>query len=236
MKVINALRDTKSLKAQRVHPLTLLVAQKTYINGQGVRGSLSWRPDQKVAQALDEAFYASFDNVEPTGKAYLLGIDVSGSMDHGVCAGCDVLTPRDAAAAMAMLTARTEDRSYTVAFSDTIKVLDISPADSLPAVIRKTRGLRFGRTRCAAAIEFATEQELGVDVFCLYTDNETNYGPHPVSALNDYRRNFNKDAKFAAFGFAQTSFSLADPNDCGMMDFVGFDTAAPTLLADFARN
>lgn len=236
MKVVNALRDTASLKTQRVHPLTLLVAQKTYSNGRGVRGSLNWRPDQKVVQALDEAFYAAFDYVEPTGKSFLLGIDVSGSMNHGVCAGCDVLTPREAAAAMAMLTARTEDRSYMLAFSHTIQMLDINPSDSLAAVIRKMSGLRFGATRCAAAIEYAIDQELDVDVFCLYTDNETNTGPHPVNALNAYRRKFNKAAKFAAFGFAQTSFSLADPADCGMMDFVGFDTAAPTLLSDFARN
>ena len=30
-------------------------------------------------------------------------------------------------------------------------------------------------------------------------------------------------------------FSLADPNDRGMSDVVGFDTTVPALIADFVR-
>jgi 60 kDa SS-A/Ro ribonucleoprotein len=28
-------------------------------------------------------------------------------------------------------------------------------------------------------------------------------------------------------------FSIADPNDAGMLDVVGFDSATPQLMADF---
>ena len=31
-------------------------------------------------------------------------------------------------------------------------------------------------------------------------------------------------------------FSIADPADAGMMDVVGFDSAAPALIADFAKT
>ena len=31
-------------------------------------------------------------------------------------------------------------------------------------------------------------------------------------------------------------FSIADPRDRGMLDVVGFDTAAPKVMADFARQ
>ena len=31
-------------------------------------------------------------------------------------------------------------------------------------------------------------------------------------------------------------FSIADPNDPGMLDVVGFDTATPQLVSDFARG
>jgi 60 kDa SS-A/Ro ribonucleoprotein len=31
-------------------------------------------------------------------------------------------------------------------------------------------------------------------------------------------------------------FTIADPNDGGMMDVVGFDTSAPTVMADFSRG
>jgi len=31
-------------------------------------------------------------------------------------------------------------------------------------------------------------------------------------------------------------FTIADPSDAGMLDVVGFDAAAPALIADFARG
>jgi 60 kDa SS-A/Ro ribonucleoprotein len=31
-------------------------------------------------------------------------------------------------------------------------------------------------------------------------------------------------------------FSIADPNDAGMLDVVGFDAAAPAVIADFIRD
>jgi 60 kDa SS-A/Ro ribonucleoprotein len=33
-----------------------------------------------------------------------------------------------------------------------------------------------------------------------------------------------------------TGFSIADPSDPGMLDVVGFDAAAPQVMADFARG
>jgi 60 kDa SS-A/Ro ribonucleoprotein len=37
-------------------------------------------------------------------------------------------------------------------------------------------------------------------------------------------------------GMASNGFSIADPKDAGMLDVVGFDTAAPQVLADFAAG
>jgi 60 kDa SS-A/Ro ribonucleoprotein len=31
-------------------------------------------------------------------------------------------------------------------------------------------------------------------------------------------------------------FSIADPNDAGMLDIVGFDTSTPGLMAEFVRG
>ena len=31
-------------------------------------------------------------------------------------------------------------------------------------------------------------------------------------------------------------FTLADPNDRGMLDVVGFDTTVPAVIADFVRS
>jgi 60 kDa SS-A/Ro ribonucleoprotein len=76
-----------------------------------------------------------------------------------------------------------------------------------------------------------------VDAFCVYTDNETWAGRiQPVQALRDYRSKFNKkDAKLIVCGTTTTKFTIADPSDPGMLDIVGFDSAAPQLITDFVR-
>jgi 60 kDa SS-A/Ro ribonucleoprotein len=103
--VVNALRDTEALKAQRVHPVAILLASRVYQNGRGIQGSLSWSPVQPIVGALDDAFYLAFDHVEPTNKRFLLGVDCSGSMEGWAsnCIGNPLIKARIAAAVMAML-------------------------------------------------------------------------------------------------------------------------------------
>ena len=64
----------------------------------------------------DGAAYTAFENVEPTGKRFLLALDVSGSMTHGSVAGVPGLTPRYASAALALVTAATETGTRRVGF------------------------------------------------------------------------------------------------------------------------
>jgi 60 kDa SS-A/Ro ribonucleoprotein len=40
----------------------------------------------------------------------------------------------------------------------------------------------------------------------------------------------------AATELVSNGFSIADPDDAGMLDVVGFDTAAPAAIADFIRG
>ena len=37
-------------------------------------------------------------------------------------------------------------------------------------------------------------------------------------------------------GMVSNGFSIADPEDGGMMDVVGFDTSVPQVIADFIRG
>ena len=43
-------------------------------------------------------------------------------------------------------------------------------------------------------------------------------------------------AKLIVVGMTATKFTIADPSDPGMLDVVGFDAAAPRVMADFARG
>ncbi len=224
----------------------------TYQAGRGERGKHTWTPVPAIVDALDRAFYASFGNVESTGKRWLLALDVSGSMDSGSIAGVPGLTPRIATAALALVTAAVEPLHQFVAFTANgmcarssmhagypsgITPLTISPRQRLDDVASAMRQLPMGGTDCALPMLYATEKRIAVDMFVILTDCETWHGSiHPCQALQQYRKAMNIPAKMAVVGMTSTGFTIADPGDGGMLDVVGFDTAAPQLMADFARD
>ena len=70
----------------------------------------------------------------------------------------------------------------------------------------------------------------------VFTDSETWAGAHPVPALRQYRERTGLAAKLVVMGLVSDGFSIAEPNDAGMLDVVGFDTAAPAVIADFFRQ
>lgn len=232
--VAERLTNREALKKARVHPIAVLAALKTYASGHGVRGQNTWKPVGKLVDALDAAFYASFGSVEATGKRWVLALDVSGSMGCGSVAGVPGLSPRDASAAMALITAATESDYRMVAFQDKLTELSITPRQRLDDVVRRISGMPFGSTDCAQPMLWAKQNKVKTDVFVVYTDSETWFGKiHPVQALRDYRESMGIAAKLIVVGMVSNGFTIADPSDAGMLDVVGFDTAAPQLMSDF---
>jgi len=233
--VCDTLTNAERLKGARVHPLSILIAADTYGQGHGVKGGLTWQPVGQVTDALEDAFYAAFDAVEPTGKRHLLALDVSGSMDWEYLANTH-LSARKAAAWMSMVTNRIEPQTHVVAFSDTLLPVDISKRKGLSDVIKTIADIPMGGTDCALPMIYALQNRLEVDVFVVYTDNETWAGRiHPSQALVQYRQATGIDAKLIVVGMTATGFTIADPNDAGMLDVVGFDASCPAVMADFAR-
>ena len=97
--------------------------------------------------------------------------------------------------------------------------------------------LPFGGTDCALPMLYAQARKREVDTFVIYTDSETWAGDiHPAQALREYRRVSGIEARLVVVGMVSNGFSIADPNDPGMLDVVGFDTATPQLISDFARG
>jgi 60 kDa SS-A/Ro ribonucleoprotein len=234
--IVHKLSDETVLKRARIHPLAMLIAEKVYAQGRGDKGSLTWKPVSQIIDALDAAFYATFQNVEPSGKPVMLALDVSGSMGGGSVAG-SCLTPREASAAMALVTAATEREYHIMGFSSRFMPLNISPRMRLDDVVKRISNLPFEGTDCALPMLWARENGVNVSAFITYTDSETWAGKiHPTQALRQYRSEFVGDAKAVVVGMTSNGFTLADPNDRGMLDVVGFDTTAPAVIADFVRS
>jgi len=228
----------------RVHPFSLLLAQTTYAAGRGVRGRLTWTPDQHIVDALEDAFYNAFEYVEPAGKNFMLGIDVSGSMGWrgfeymGSIAGTHIKAYQ-AAAVMAMAQIRTEPWCFPIAFSGRGKMtpLSLSKNQRLDSVLAEMRKIPVGPTDCALPMLYAADAKLSIDTFVIYTDNETWSGDvHPARALEDYRQRMGRDAKLVACGMTATNYSVADPKDPWMLDVVGFDASCPAIISKFAKG
>ncbi|GAA3802527.1 TROVE domain-containing protein [Nocardioides panacisoli] len=241
--VVVQLTDPARLRSARVHPVNVLVAQRTYASGRSARGDARWEPTRKVVDALDAAFYAAFGAVERSGKRTLLAVDVSGSMTQSI-SGLPI-TAREASAALALVQLATEPSATAVGFTTragsrswregVLAPLRISPRQRLDDALRVVDAMPYGGTDCALPMVHATEKQLEVDTFVVYTDNETWAGAvHPHQALAEYRRRSGIDAKLIVVGMTATEFSIADPSDPGMLDVVGFDASVPSLITEFA--
>ncbi len=180
----------------------------------------------------------------------MLALDVSGSMDRGQCGGMTGITPRVGSAAMALITANVEPRHMFTVFSNAgndfishgfggqgISKFNVSPRQRLDDVISRTDALPFFGTDCALPMIYASKNLLEIDTFVIYTDSETWHGDiHPVQALQEYRNKFGIPAKLVVVGMVSNDFSIADPNDAGMLDVVGFDTSTPNLITEFSKG
>jgi 60 kDa SS-A/Ro ribonucleoprotein len=231
-KIEDNLGNVELLQKARVHPIAILFALKTYAGGEGFRGNLSWKPVQRVVDALDSAFYLAFKAVEPTGKRYMIAVDVSGSMTWTL--SNSNLTCCEAAGAMALVTAATEKHYAIYGFSHIFKELKITPRMRLDTVVKHMRDNNFGSTDCALPMIHAQKMNAKFDVFLVITDNETWHGHvHPFQALKNYRKAVNPDAKLVVMGMTATNFSIADPQDAGMLDVCGMDANVPRILRSF---
>lgn len=235
-KVMDTLADKDLIKKSRLHPIQILAALLTYQSGQGLRGKGTWRPVQQVVDALNDAFYLAFDNVEPIGKKVLLAIDCSGSMSGQSVAGIPNMNTAYGAAAMALVTARTEKQHAIVIFNDEIRNFSISPRQRLDDVYTALQHRIGGGTDCSAPIRWATDQKVDCDAIMVYSDQETWAGNiHAHQALRIHREKTKINTKIGWVAMAGNHVTLKDPGDPLAMDFIGFDPSIPKVIADFLK-
>ncbi len=133
-----------------------------------------------------------------------------------------------------MITVNTEQEVIIRGFQTSMVPLPIKPGMSLEAATRAISNLPFGGTDCAQPMLDALQHNLAVDAFIVYTDSETWAGKiHPVQALREYRQKTGIPAKLIVVGMTSNGFTIADPEDAGMLDVVGFSTNTPSAITDF---
>lgn len=233
-KVLSMLADPDHLRKSRMHPLAVYLAKITYSSGRGA--SHTWTPNRRVNEALEDAFYLCYGNVEASNADILIGIDVSGSMRSKIVSGTtERIYAAEAAAAQALVIANVEKYADSVVFNDTAWPFEIDKRTSI-SQLRASLPIG-GNTDCGAPIKWALANNKKYDMFVILTDSETWYnGSHPYADLVEYRRHINPQAKMATVAMAANGFSLNSPEDANSIDLIGFDANTPTILSNFALN
>jgi 60 kDa SS-A/Ro ribonucleoprotein len=241
---IQHLTNHDKIKYSRIHPLTIINALMVYQAGHGVRGSLSWDTNPNIIDALEYAFYQSFEYVKPTNKRIMLALDVSASMTMAKIAGT-VLNCREASGVLAMTTMKTEQDAIIVGFTDTgvasmhkdgsaISPLPITKNSTLQSTIHSISHLPFRGTDCALPMLYCLQNNIDLDAIVIYTDNETWAGNiHPWQALDQYQNRVGHTVKLVVVGMVSNKFSIARPDYLNMLDVVGFSTNTPAAISEF---
>ena len=212
--------------------------------GRALKGALAWTVSSRVRDQLTTTFLRAFKNVTPTGKRYMVALDVSGSMS-AMCMGSPSISCREASAALALVLYETEPHVYLRGFSAAhvpgAGFYNFNPyarhGMTLEQFIKATDA-PFGATDCSLPMRRASEDNLNVDVFIVMTDSETYAGPiHPQVALENYRKDVNKpNAKLIVVGMTANCLTIADPNDRNTLNLAGFDASMPEIIAMFVRG
>ncbi len=233
--IVNSLKNKDLIKNSKVHPLQILITLNTYSSGKGQKGALTWKPVEELVDALNIAFKLSFVNVIPTNKRILIGLDISGSMTgHSVC-GINSMTSSEISVAMCMILCGIEPNCDIMGFSDTFKKIDISAGMSLQSNLATIYNNTFGSTDISIPFRWSLENNKEYDAFIIFTDCETNTNKiKPSVALQNYRKEMNlPNSKLIVVAMASNNFTIADPDDFGMLDIGGFDAETPTIIRDF---
>lgn len=231
-KVISTFSDKDTIRKARLHPIKILEALRTYEQGHGLKGSLTWTPNREICNVLDQAFYLAFEAVPVLNKRVLLSLDVSGSMTSKINGG--VLSSCEVSAAFAMLFMKRAEQLTLRGFCHKLVDLPIRPNMTLKQAMDIAYQNNFGSTDCAVPMIEAKRNSEKFDAFVCITDGETWAGKiHPSQALRDYRNSSGIAAKSVFLATEATGFSLADPDDFDSLDIGGFDTSVPTVVQNF---
>lgn len=231
--VCQRLTNETGLEKARIHPLKLIVGMLTYSKGHGDKGSLTWTPNQKIVDALNDAYYQSFKYVSPTNKRFLIALDVSASMTWNNCIGASI-TPREGSACLALTLMKLEPNVMVKGFSHELVDVPISPSRRLDDNIETISRIPMGATNVSLPLRYALDKNIPVDAFVILSDNEANCGRyHPSELLRVYRQKMKIDARYINVQMTATQFSTADPQDVASLEISGFDSGMLETISDF---
>lgn len=238
--VIARLRDEGTIVRSKIHPMKLYLAQRQYAQGRGSKGSLTWTPNVKVIDALDDAFYTAFKSLPEIPGKVLLAIDLSSSMIGSSVFGMEEMRRHEAAAVQAMCFMRQCPEGMALGFTEQPISLPLSPRQRLIDVYNMIAQKAGGGTDIGVPYAWAGKQREHVDAFVTVTDEASggygSRGGQAVEALRAYRTMLNQNARAVSISVATYHYAHLPTNDRRNFVVAGFDPTVPDLVAQFLRG
>lgn len=227
----------------RLYPMDIYLAKLKYEeSGKSLTGRPAKnKPIPIITDRLKQLLVTSAKHVAPTGKRFLIAVDVRNPMAHAKIPGCSQLTPNIATALLIWGLWHAEPENVkVVAFGDNdMTSIQLTPHMQFDDLITRMKETPIGSRPvfCSTPITWAKEKSIATDVFIVCTDNQTKPGNTPPStALEDYRTAMKLHAKLVVCAMSSKDFSLASTNDPDMLDIAGFDHFVPRIIHHFAKS
>lgn len=232
--VCGELRNVTRIRAGRIHPITLYLASKQYVQGRSDKGSGVWAPSRAVVEALEDGFELAFQNVDPTNIPQVVAIDVSGSMGAPVN-GYPSIPCNELAAVFAFVLGKTEPHARVIAFSDGLSGVQsypISVHERLRDFVRRIKP--GGGTDLSIPFLWARGQSATYQAVMMLTDNETWAGDvHVHQALAGLRAAKQTPVRAITIAATAAGAQVTDPNDPLALGIGGFAANVPALVRGF---
>lgn len=221
--VVEALTNAEKLHKSKLHPVDVLKALRVYSTGKGVKGNLTWKVNDRVEHALDQAFYLAFDNVEKVDRDVLVGVDVSGSMFSKLYSSGD-FAPIEMAVATAMVFAAQNDGVEVVAFDTDLHTSVRTRGRRLNEVIDELRRWGGGGTNYNLVFAHALKRQ-SLEGLVTITDSESwAHSYHPAELYKQVQKRFS-EARLVNIQTTASGTQLNDPTNLSTMELPGFSTA-----------
>lgn len=234
-------RLANSSLIKELQPFSVQIALKSYEGGKAKRSMVTWNPNNDIKDALRDLYYKVISLYEPTGRRYLVAVDV-GSMMFNNMAGVPQMTSVWAAASLSMGILRKETNRHLLAVAGkTVSSIDVASRDlTVEGVCENLHQKKGdGALVLSRVFEWAQEKKEAVDIFIIFTDYIN------FKSLADDFRKYRDDTKcqstrlvVALMGKShdRNTFGIQQQNDPGVLLLKGLNPAFPSVVSHFLNG
>ena len=202
----------------------------TYSAGRGTLGDKTWKPNQRIVDALSDTYDLALKAYPSTSKNILVAVDISGSMNHSV--NGMQMTASQIANVLGVTILKTEEEAEMVWFDTNLSSPTIGRRTSIDDVLKKSP--HGGGTDCAQAFVHALKTKVKYDAIIILTDSETwAGGTHGLQLLNTYRKSINQNVKVIEVAMVANPATTLPVDDKNVLRVVGFDASVVDVIQSY---